>query len=280
MANKIIEFLFQIGFTIDDINEFYEKAYDFVEKDGRQSRGPDCIYAIVQEDEDSIDLNDTGELVEAYWEKGWISDFVHFRRNNFDSYKGTYYKAFPTRYKLPDFKLTKSMRRILKKNEDLKTVIRPLRITPAKSNLHDLYYFLRFGEQPRKSLLEDYKYIVYYPTKLMELCIFKENKLIACSIFEVGNFSTYSNTVFWDLTEKSRSLGTLTILLEIQYAIEQKMFYYYMGHFYPQNPNYHYKTRFGGLELYDWERDCWVSFNYRPRIKEMLKQKLPRRKYD
>jgi hypothetical protein len=47
--------------------------------------------------------------------------------------------------------------------------------------------------------------------------------------------------------------------------------------FYAQNPNYHYKARFGGFELYDWDNYCWVAFGH-PRIKEMLKQKLPRYK--
>ncbi len=160
MESKVFEFLLRIGFTVDDIEEFYEENYDFVEKDGRKTRGPDCLYAIVQEDEDWVELSESDKPIEAYWEEGWVADFALFQRNNYDVYQGSYRKTFPTRYKLPNFKLTKSMCRILKKNEDLKTIIRPLRITPAKSNLRDIYHFLRFGETPQKSLLEHYKYIV------------------------------------------------------------------------------------------------------------------------
>jgi arginyl-tRNA--protein-N-Asp/Glu arginylyltransferase len=79
------------------------------------------------------------------------------------------------------------------------------------------------------------------------------------------------------LNEKSRGLGTLTILLEVQYALKRKINYYYLGHFYAHNPNYHYKTRFSGFELYDWDNDRWLDFRH-SKTKELLKQKLPRRK--
>lgn len=276
MTNKVIEFLFQIGFSGQDIDEFCQLKPDTILPDGREFYGNDILYAIVQEDELYIDLRDTNELIEAYWEKAWHSGYCIFHRANFDSYKGRCYKTFPTRYKLWEFRFTKNLRRVLKKNSDLKTVIRPLRITPAKSDLFDAYHYLWHGEPPRESLAKSYEYIKYYPTKLMELCIFKEDKLIACSIFEVGNFSMYSNVGFWDLNEASRSLGTLTILLEVQYALKHNFAYYYLGQFYAQNPNYHYKARFSGLELWDWDKGYWIDFKFQPRIKELLKQKLPR----
>jgi leucyl-tRNA---protein transferase len=275
---EVTDFLYRIGFTDDEVDEFYEQDYDFIDRDGNKSRGPDCLYAITRTDEDFIDLNDTGELIEAYWERGWISDFSIFHRQNFDSYRDNYYMVFPTRYKLPNFKLTKSLRRVLNKNRDLKTIIRPLRITPAKTILHQTHHLLRFGKPPLRTLHESYKYIVHHPAELMELCIFKDERLVACSIFEVGNFAIYSNTAFWDITLTSRSLGTLTVLLEVQYALRKNMFYYYLGHFFPQNPNYHYKTRFTGLELYDWDSDMWVDFTVKSRIKKMLTRKLPRHK--
>jgi arginyl-tRNA--protein-N-Asp/Glu arginylyltransferase len=277
VEEKVEDFLFQLGFTEEDIDEFYEEDADIVTENGREYIGPDWLYAKVIQEDSHVDLGENDELIESYWEKGWISDYAFFRRTNFDSFENRYRKVFPTRYKLWDFKFTKSLRRILNKNRDLKTAIRPLRVTPVKSDLYDTYHFLRHGELPEKSLQQSYQYIKYYPSELMELCVFKEKKLIACSIFEVGTFAVYSNMAFWDLAEKSRGLGTLTILLEIQYALHREMQYYYLGYFNPHNPNYHYKTRFSGLELYDWDNDCWLDFRL-PQVKELLKQRLPRRK--
>jgi arginine-tRNA-protein transferase len=277
MANKVIDFLFEIGFANQDIAEVLYTEPDGVDNKGNPFYGNDVIFAKVKEEEIWLDLRDTGEMIEAYWEKAWIGGYGTFHRSNFDSYKGSYYKAFPTRYKLWEFKFTKNLRRVLNKNKDLKTVIRPLRITPEKSDLHDTYNFRRHGEMPKKSLLEIYKYLSNYDSKKMELCIFKGKKLVACSFFEAGTSCLYGNSAFWDLDEKERSLGTLTILLEAQYALSRRMFYYYLGHFYAQNPAYHYKARFKGLELYDWDSDCWVDFMDLAHIKEMFKQKLPRR---
>ena len=275
--DKVFDFLYQIGFTDDDIDELYDIEADIVTNKGEEYVGPDWLYTKVLEETTNVELNETGEIIEDYWEKGWISDFCFFRRYNFDSFEDRYWKVFPTRYRLRDFKFTKSLHRILRKNSDLKTTIRPLRITPEKTDLHDKYYILRHGKAPESPLSESYKYIKHYPSELTELSIFKDKKLVACSIFEIGDYAVYSNTAFWDLSEKSRSLGMLTILLEVQYALKRKIRHYYLGYFYPHNPNYHYKARFGGLELYDWDNARWVDFKD-PNIKELLKQKLPRRK--
>ncbi len=258
-------------------NENGDDDYDYVGEDGTLYHSPDCIYTIVLEEQIYVELRDTGELIEAYWEKGWHSGYGDFHRANYDHYKGRYVKSFPARIKLWEFVFTKSLRRVLKKNEDLKTVIRPLRITPEKEKLYLFYNLARYKEPPRTTLAKSYEYIRWYPSDLTELCVFKDDKLIACSIFEVGNFAMVTNTCFWDINEASRSLGTYTILREIQYALGKNMHYYYLGSYYKQNPNYRYKTRFRGLELFDWDWQGWIDFR-NPRVEEMLNQKLPRRK--
>lgn len=278
IEKKVIEFLYEIGFDEDDIRDFLYIENDGFDRNGNPDYGPDFLYAIVNEEQISVELRETGEIVEKYWEKGWISGYCEFQRVNFDSYRKRYYKTFPTRYNLREFKFTKRLRRVLNKNRDLRWVIRPLRITPEKSNLHDNYNFLRHGEMPKKSLLERYKYVDNDNSKKNELCIFKGDKLVACSFFEVGTYSTYGNTAFWDVNEKSRSLGTLTLLLEIKYALSRNLYYHYLGHFYAQNPAYHYKARFPALELMDWENYSWIDFKSEAKIKELLKQKLPRHK--
>jgi arginyl-tRNA--protein-N-Asp/Glu arginylyltransferase len=277
---KVMDFLFEIGFDKDEIREFYYVENDGFDGSGKPFYGNDVLYAKTYTDQTHhIELRDTGEIVEEYWDRGWTSGYYEFFRSNYESYKGNYYKAFPTRYRLWEFKFTKSLRRVLNKNKDLKTVIRPLRITPEKSVLYDTYNYIRHGKPPEKALLDKYEYMTNDDSKKMELCVFKDNKLIACSFFEAGMYALYSNTAFWDLNEQARSLGTLTILLEIKYALSRNMKHYYLGHFYAQNPNYLYKARFSGFELFDWETEGWVNFkNHRQQIKNMLIQKLPRHK--
>lgn len=277
LDKKVEDFLYEIGFDDNDVDEFCYIENDGYNKNGNPIYGIDVLYAKYLEEEKLIEFKQSDEIVEAYWEKGWVNGDWSVSRSNFDSYKGRYYKAFPTRYKLWEFKFTKSLRRVLNKNRDLQTVIRPLRVTPEKSKLYETYNYARHGEMPRKSLLEMYKYQSNDGSKKMEVCVFKGEKLVACSFFEVGFFATYGNSAFWDVHEKNRSLGTLTFLLEVKYAQSRNMYYHYLGHFYAQNPAYHYKARFSGLELFDWDNKYWIPF-VPPYNIELLKQKLPRRK--
>lgn len=258
--------------TLDD-----EDDYDFVAADGTKYRGPDLLYTKVLEEELYIDVRDQGEMIESYWEKAWSSGTTTLHRTNYDVYKERYFKSFPTRYKLWEFVFTKSLRHILKKNEDLITIIRPLRVTKEKEKLFLSHHVARYKNPPRESLSKTYEYQSLYASDLTELCVFKDEKLIACSIFEVARYAMVSNACFWDINEANRSLGIYTILREIQYALEKRMVYYYLGSYYKQNPNYQYKTRFRGLELFDWKNNSWIDFKV-PRTKEMLNERLPRHK--
>lgn len=220
-----------------------------------------------------VDLRDWGESVDDYWANGWTVDFVAGSRCNWDYYGDSTYKVFPTRYRLDEFHLTKSMRRVLNKNRDLEYIVRPLRITPAKEELYHKHHVKRFRATPRQPLAQRYDYIVHNPSTLMEICFFDAERLVAFSIFEVGDRAVYSNSGSWPMSEHRRGLGTLTILKEIEYARSRNCKYYYLGFYYTQNPAYAYKTRFPGLELYDWENRKWVRYDD-PYAKELLQQEF------
>lgn len=261
----------------DSPDNLDDDDFDVITADEARNYEPDGSCAIVIDEEIYVDLHDKGELIEEYWEKGWITRYYGFTRANFDAYNDRYFKVFPTRYKLDEFTFTKSLRRVLNKNKDLKSIVRPLRITDAKEKLYVGYQAARYNQTPRSSLAQCYDFIKYFPSDLTELCVFKDERLIACTILEVGNDSVVSNICFWDLSESRRGLGMLTVLLEIKYALSRNMKYYYLGHYYKQNPRYQYKARFGGLELFNWETFSWVDFKH-SLAKEMLDQKLPRHK--
>lgn len=261
---------------VEESSDNEDDYYETITADDIEDCRPGCFYTIVIDEEMDVDLGENDDIIEDYWEKGWNSGFTEFTRYNYDAYDDKYIKIFPTRYKLSEFAFTKSLRRVFNKNKDLKTIVRPLRITDAKEKLYAEYQKLRHNNTPR-TLSKTYDYIKYYPTYLTELCVFKDDRLIACTIFEVGNYSMVSKLCFWDLDESRRGLGILTVLLEIKYALSKNLEYYYLGQYFKQDPNYQYKTRFGGLQLLNWESFKWVDFKD-PLAKEMLDQKLPRHK--
>jgi len=212
--------------------------------------------------------------IDAYLAHGWSWSLDDdFWRDDSDCFSEGIFRSFPTRFRLKDFSLSKSLRRVLNKNRDLKAIIRPLSVTPRKSALYEKHY-ARYGEKVYLTLHQKYRFPSNFPVKDMELCVYKNRKLLACSIFVVTKKSVQSNSAFWDLDEPRRSLGILTVLLEMQYAIRKKKNFYYLGAYSKQNPNYQYKTRFPGLEFYDWDRNCWVD---KKDSGELLGQKLKRK---
>lgn len=212
--------------------------------------------------------------IDAYLEKGWTitDDGLELSNSAYVSFEKTL--VFPTRYRLKEFHPSKSLRRVLNKNRDLKFVVRPFRSTDQKERLYKNHHTESFGYDPDHTLERHYWKYKYDPLHVMETAVFKENKLVAGSVFLVTPRGVLSHLGFWDLNEWSRSLGMLTVLLEMQYAVEKKKEFYYLGYYYTQNANFHYKTRFPALELWDWTNQRWADYK-EAHIPAMLAQKLP-----
>lgn len=116
------------------------------------------IIFVADEDEDYIDSDEYEKIcqshrldedcdIDAYFANGWSLTLENeFWRDDSENFGNRLYRAFPTRYRLKDFVLTKSLRRVLNKNKDLSVKIRPLHVTPRKSALYEKHY-IRYGEK-------------------------------------------------------------------------------------------------------------------------------------
>lgn len=236
----------------------------------------DLSYAEIAGDEMPADIRGNGEIPDTYWADGWMLDFCNATRTHYDFWDGHYHDVYPTRYRLRDFRLSKGLRRVLKRNADLTTVIRPLRITTGKEEIYYRHCLSRFGEAPRKPLSARYEYIVHHAARLMELCIFEATRgLIAFSIFELGEYSTYANLAAWLPEDEGRGLGTFTILKEVEHARSLGHRHYYLGHVYLANPAYRYKTRFPGLEIRDHATGIWHHYESE-HAQDLLTNERPR----
>jgi arginyl-tRNA--protein-N-Asp/Glu arginylyltransferase/predicted nucleotidyltransferase len=234
----------------------------------------DCYDFETIEEQEYVFFDDEEYDIDARWAQGWTINDEGFARGDATGYNDREYRCYPTRYRLKEFRLNKGLRRILKRNSDLKTVIRPFRPTEGKDALHTAHHHARFDKKhERYTVRTRFDYLKYAPVELMEACVFDGEKLIACSIFEVAEKSVYSSLAFWDLNEKHRGLGILTVLMEMQFARENGKEFYYLNHYVKQNPNFQYKTRFPALELWDWDNERWVDFKDE-RVREMLNHKF------
>ena len=193
----------------------------------------------------------TPDHLDLFLADGWRHFGTHFFRYNLGVYQDEIRRVLPLRIRLNDLKLSKSQRRVLRKNSDLDVSIQSIDIT---SETHDLFerHKQRFKSGVPRTIY-DFLSEDDGPTEVLEVGIRHDGKLFAASFFDVGNTSISSIYGIFDPTETSRSLGIFTILKEIEYAIENGKEFYYHGYAYEGESFYDYKKRFSGLEQFDWK---------------------------
>jgi arginine-tRNA-protein transferase len=201
------------------------------------------------------------EQMDALWREGWRHFGTHFFRYNLGFYEYEIRRVIPLRIRLADFKFSKSQRRVLNKNTDLETVIRPVEIDAEKESLFDRHK-RRFKSGVPGSIYDFISEIkpAAVPCDALEACVFGRGKLLAASFFDVGKDSVSSVYGMFEPSEEKRSLGILTMLLEIRHALDAGKKFYYPGYAYEGNSFYDYKKRFSGLESFDWQRGGWEKF--------------------
>jgi arginine-tRNA-protein transferase len=203
------------------------------------------------------------------WDKmlaeGWRHNGMMFFRTSHDMDEDNNLRSvMPLRYVLKKLTLTKSQRIIFNRNQDLQHIFRPTVIDDEK---HELFFkhtekfdFRRpvsiwdfISPQPQKT-----------PFKTWELCVYKEDKLVACSFLDITSNSISSTYAMYDLDESKRSLGTYTMILEVLRGIATNKKYYYPGYVYDSSSFYDYKKRFNNKEYFDWHIRRWVPYNVFP----------------
>lgn len=217
----------------------------------------------VELDESFVSYRVTAEELDKLLAKGWRHFGIYFFRYAKVFSDGNVYNVIPLRIRLEKFSLSKSLRRIIKRNKDLNHTISPAVIDNKKINLFEIHKS-RFKRDQPKSI---YTFINQPPTcpyPVMELSIFKDEELIAVSFFEMAKESLSSIYGMFNPKESSRSLGIYTMLLEIDLAISSNKKYYYQGYAYKESSFYDYKKRFRGTEMFDWTTQKWQEFHQDP----------------
>lgn len=187
--------------------------------------------------------------------QAWRHFGTHFFRYNYGIYSGEVRHVWPLRIRVADFTLSKSQRRVLARNSDLDVSIRPTRITGEIDELFHRHKE-RFESGTPNSI---YDFVSPRPADVpvpgMSVIVRERERLIAASFFDAGRTAISSIYGIFDPQIRSRSLGILTMLVELQFARDNDIELYYHGYAYEGESFYDYKKRFTGLERYDWQGD-------------------------
>lgn len=197
--------------------------------------------------------------IDTLWADGWRHFGTHFFRYNLGIHDFDVRVVIPLRIRLRDFSFSKSQRRVLNRNRDLIFVIRPLEITSETERLFHRHK-KRFKSGVPTSIYDFLdKNSATMPGDAKELVVFDEGALIAASYFDIGNVAVSGIYGMFEPTIDRRSLGTFTLLKEIEFAIQSGKEFYYLGYAYKGASFYDYKKRFRGTEAFDWNGK-WTAF--------------------
>lgn len=197
--------------------------------------------------------------MDKLWENGWRHFGTHFFRYNLGFYGFDIRPVIPLRVRLADFSPSRSQRRVIRKNSDLKTLFRPIEITREKEELFERHK-TRFDQGVPNSV---YDFLSHDPANIpcdaMEICAYDGERLLATAFFDYGLRAASGVYAMFEPDESHRSLGIFTMLKEIEFATARGKEFYYQGYCYEGASYYDYKKRFRGTERYDWNAR-WESF--------------------
>ena len=158
------------------------------------------------------------------------------------------------RINVADFKLTKSQKRVLKRNQTLTRKATSPWATEEQYELFRTYLDVRHadGGMADMDVFEFAAMIEETPirSRLVEYTEEGKDDLVAVcltDVFEDGVSMVYS---FFDPAYQRNSLGTFLILDHIRIAQEAGLPYVYLGYWVPGSDKMGYKAKFSGLEIY------------------------------
>jgi arginine-tRNA-protein transferase len=189
-----------------------------------------------------------------------------FRRSGHTFYKPqckTCSDCIPLRIKANQFNPSKSQRKIKNKNSDLTTTWTSLKSDSEHIDLYNNYQnIIHDGRMSANeaAFIEMFSHKGYV---VSEIQFRLDNKLIGVSIIDLGINSLSSVYFYYDPQFSKRSLGTYSVLIEIQSCIEKNIDFWYGGYAISNCKKMSYKTKFQPAEYFynkSWQTDLPENF--------------------
>lgn len=194
---------------------------------------------------------------------GWRHFGTQFFRYSYGFYELDVRLVIPLRIRVADFSLSKSQRRTLRRNDDVKTVVHPISLTADAEQLFQIHKN-RFKSGVPDSI---YDFLSNRadcePCDAQEIAVYDSDRLIAASYFDIGENANSGIYAMFDPEYSSQRLGIYTLLREIELARDSGKEFYYLGYAYEGSSFYDYKKQFSGTEWFDWSGN-WRCFKTEP----------------
>ncbi|MCX6853592.1 MAG: GNAT family N-acetyltransferase [Verrucomicrobia bacterium] len=200
------------------------------------------------------------EMMDRLWAAGWRHFGETFFRYSLSIDEHGVKTITPLRVDLEKFSLSKSQRRVLKKNADLRCEFQPASLSTEAREMFQRHKARFFDNVPED--LESF--LSHTPASLpcaAEECrVYLGDELVALSYLDLGQTSTSAVYGMFEPAHSERSLGIYTLLREIEHTRSRGSRYYYPGYATLEPSAYDYKKRLNGLEMLDWQTGLWDDY--------------------
>ena len=152
----------------------------------------------------------------------------------------------PLRLPVAELQLSRSQRRVWKKNQDLTVEVATASFSAEKLALYNRHKQER-GLARSESLMDQRGYSSWFLrscTRTLELRYRLGDRLLGVSILDAGAIDASSVYFYFDPDESDRSLGTFSVLFEARWLQQQGGRYYYLGLYAEGSRHIEYKSRF------------------------------------
>lgn len=204
------------------------------------------------------------ESLDRYLARGWYRMGSNIFTTHFLCFQQQLFSAIWLRLDLKDYQFSKRQRKLMRRNAAKFThKVNFRHFTQEKEILYSRYA-ADFNGRLSNSLrdnLEDYDQECIYTTYEVNIRDQKTNELVAASYFDLGNTSVASILGIYEPSYKAFSLGYYTMLLEIEYCLENGYRYYYPGYIVPGYNRFDYKLRIGDCDFYDLTTSTWKPWS-------------------
>lgn len=163
------------------------------------------------------------------------------------------------RVPVDQFVPTRSMRRVWRRNLDVRGRVGELVPTEEKYLLFERYLDAQHDDTMARTYESFHEFLYDSPTLTREFSYYLGERLVGVSILDVCPTGLSSVYMYFDPYYASRSLGTLSVLWEIEYCRREGLAYYYLGFFVAGGKKMAYKSRFRPNEVLA-GADYWLTF--------------------
>ena len=156
------------------------------------------------------------------------------------------------------FKPSRSQRRILKRNEDLRITLQPAGFSREQYHLFERYIDARHRDGDMYPTSEQqYRDFLLAPNPGPQMLSFHYTKsLLAVAVIDCLSDGLSALYTFFDPQAPARSLGTYAILTQLSLCRQMALPYLYLGYWVANSEKMAYKSAFVPAEVFDGDQWC------------------------